>query len=181
MPTIHYRGTPGDFRQDLARLMACLAGKQTSPRIEAVKVKMANVLLGKIHDAYMVKKFGGTDEFGIQWPELAESTIRRKGHATILIESGELADSLRPESNHPDQILRLGPGWLEVGSDRAAPNGQPLISIHAKGGPRLPIRRVLPPDGADLPESWVAAMGAVLNEELADESFWRDFLGGKAA
>jgi hypothetical protein len=181
MPTIRYRGTRDDFRGELARLVACLAGDESSPRIESVKRKMAEALLGKIHEAYEIKKRGGTDEFGIEWPELAPSTIRRKGHAIIMVEEGELLESLRPGSGHADQILRLGPGWLEVGSDRSTPGGTPLITIHARGGPHLPVRRVLPPEGAELPAAWVEAMGTVLSEELASDSFWREFLAGRAA
>ena len=183
MPTIQYRGSRSDFRNDLGRLLAALAGDGLDPsgRIDRIKERMAEVLLEKISDAYEVKMRGGTDEFGIQWPDLSPATIRRKGHATIMVEESELLASLQPGSGHPDQILRMGPGWLEVGSDRSTRSGVPLISIHARGNARLPVRRVLPPPDAELPAAWVEAMGQVLLDEFSTEEFWRTFLGSKAA
>lgn len=178
---IRYRGSAADFRHDLERFVRVLTGVEPdySGQVDVVKEEMAQALLGKLHAAYETKKTGGVDELGIKWPELAESTIKRKGHAIIMVEESELLDSLKPGASHPDQILKLGPGWFEVGSERSTPGGIPLISIHAKGSSRLPIRRVLP--DMDLPESWIEAMGQPLIEAVASEGFWRAFLGSKAA
>lgn len=37
---------------------------------------LASYLFHKIHEAYVIKSFGGTDELGNSWPPLAEATIR---------------------------------------------------------------------------------------------------------
>jgi hypothetical protein len=181
MPSITYRGSPADFRAEVDRLMRCLAGEAADPRVDEIKRRMAEVLLGKIHEAYQLKKVGGTDDLGVQWPELSPVTVRRKGHATIMVEEGDTLESLRPASGHPNQILRLGPGWLEVGSDRSTPGGIPIISLHSRSHGRTPARPILPADGVELPASWVEAMGQVLLEALTQQQFWREFLGGMAA
>jgi hypothetical protein len=181
--TLTYRGAQDDLRAECARLPAIIVGHEPDPtgRIDAAKQRMAEMLLEKIHEAYEVKKTGGTDEMGITWPPLAPSTVRRKGHATIMVDTGGLEESLRPGSGHPDQIIRFGPGWIEVGSERSTPSGIPLTMLHAKGNANLPVRRILPEPGVELPPSWVEAMGQVLLDELGDPAFWRAYLGGKAA
>lgn len=181
MATLTYRGNRNDFRLEVARLMRCLTGDESASLVEQIKTRMAEVLLGKIHAAYEIKKLGGTDELGIQWPPLSPVTVRRKGHAIIMVEQSDTLESLRPGSGHADQVLRLGPGWLEVGSDRSTPSGIPIITLHSRATARRPARPILPADGMELPASWIEAMGNSLLEALAGEPFWREFLGGRAA
>ena len=66
----------------------------------------------------------------------------------ILIDKGDLAESLRPGSGHPDQILEIEPGAVTIGSARK------YAGAHQNGVPgRLPQRKLWP-DNGDLPAEW---------------------------
>ncbi len=78
----------------------------------------------------------------------------------ILIDSGALAESLRPRSGHPDQIFRVEPGTVIVGTARRG------AEAHQAGVPgRLPRRQLWPDDGT-LPDEWQEKLMAVLEKWL---------------
>jgi hypothetical protein len=98
---ITFRGTKSEAAARLKRIGPMLAGKITDPTgmVEQMKVDVALDLMGKIHDAYVLKSGGGTDEMGITWPPLAATTLalRQKGHGTqrdILSRLGRMAAGL---------------------------------------------------------------------------------------
>lgn len=64
------------------------------------------------------------DKGGPGWQPLAPSTIARKGHATILIDSGDMRKSVK---------------WTS-GSDYALLTIDSPAGFHLEGGPRLPVR-----------------------------------------
>lgn len=97
----------------------------------------------------------------------------------ILILTRRMRNSLNP--GDPENILRAGPGYVEIGSST------PYFKFHNSDGPReknldgtdrLPRRQVLP-DMA--PAAWREVVDRTLREGLEDEAFWRRFLGAKAA
>lgn len=71
---------------------------------------------------------------GGSWKPLAESTIRDKGHDTILVETTDLLESLTRE-DAKYQIIHFGEASLEFGTER------PGAGAHQKGRgvPRRPI------------------------------------------
>lgn len=79
----------------------------------------------------------GQDAMGKPWTPLAPATIRRKGHGTILVDSGDLRDSFT-------WGIRGTPGRgadyeLEIRSD------DPKLSYHEFGTESIPKRPVLEP------------------------------------
>lgn len=75
---------------------------------------------------------------GSQWAALSPATIARKGHATILFETGRLKGSLT-QPNHGDGIRSTWDEWpnnagLIFGTD------VPYSQFHLFGTQRLPVR-----------------------------------------
>lgn len=70
---------------------------------------------------------------GEQWPALAASTIKRKGHGRILYESGDLMASMidRNDPHHAGEVLPRG---LTFGTDLE------YAPIHQFGSSRIPQR-----------------------------------------
>ena len=79
MATINYRGTPDDVRRLLRLLPAMLSGKAADPYavVRGIQFRVANVVLSKIQQSFLVKSRGGTAD-GIQWPPLKPSTIAQR-------------------------------------------------------------------------------------------------------
>lgn len=89
----------------------------------------------------------GTDPYGAAWKPLAASTIRRKGHDTILVDTGKLA--------------------LGTGAKPSGGAGIELASVdygqyHQSGTSRMP-RRPIFPDRAELPKDWQEAIEAAVS------------------
>jgi len=81
---------------------------------------------------------------GGSWKKLAESTIRKKGHARILRDTDALYKSVT-EEDAPYQILKWEYGGFQFGTDR------PWAYTHQRGSgdghvPRRPFLRFLPYD-----------------------------------
>lgn len=121
---------------------------------------VGRVVLKLVHEAFLVKSKGGTDESGLSWPALAESTLERKrrmkrASLDILEELGKLVHSLIPPtanstgpSNRTDQVFKIEGNAVVVGTDRE------WAWTHMKGIPgRLPQRRLWP-EPSKWPESW---------------------------
>jgi hypothetical protein len=84
-----------------------------------------------------------TNPYGVPWAELADSTIRKKGHDQILFETGELSENTI--------AVPLSGAGIEL---RSVDHGQ----FHQAGDPpRMPARKILP-DRAELPLSWQNAI-----------------------
>ncbi len=78
----------------------------------------------------------------------------------ILIDHGDLAESLKPDSGHPEQIFDVGAGYVRVGSSL------PYAEAHQKGNPgkNLPKRQLWPETGATLPAEWDQAFQEVIDK-----------------
>jgi phage gpG-like protein len=73
------------------------------------------------------------------WAPLAPATIKRKGHATILVETGRLRDSLGSRNQDSVRAITKNPrgkggGRLRYGTAR------PWAALHQEGGARVPAR-----------------------------------------
>lgn len=67
------------------------------------------------------------------WPPLAASTIERKGHGEILVETGELRSSL----TDPGMAMRKSAKTLEYGTN------VDYARYHQEGTPKMPMRQVI--------------------------------------
>jgi len=78
--TINYRGTPEEVRRLLRTLPAMLSGKSPDPYgiVRGIQLRVANVVLSKIQQAFIVKSRGGVGSDGIQWPPLKPETIAQR-------------------------------------------------------------------------------------------------------
>lgn len=73
---------------------------------------------------------------GVPWQPLAPATIAKKGHSTILVDTGRLqASVVNPQ--HPDHVRELLDNGLTFGTD------VPYGIFHQDGTPRLPQREFL--------------------------------------
>lgn len=185
MATIYYRGTRAEAERLIRSIPAIMAGLAPDPLAiaQAVQLACGVELLSKIQEAFVAKSRREPSEDGIEWPELAPSTIARKlakankaqkrGAATqyaaqvpILIDEGLMLRSFGPGvfdltsyGAAPDfQIFDRIPGRVIVGTNR--------YPQHHTGIPgRLPARHLWPPDG-NLPEAWWADIQEVGVNEL---------------
>ncbi|WP_169314853.1 phage virion morphogenesis protein [Rubinisphaera brasiliensis] len=72
---------------------------------------------------------------GDNWPALAPSTVKRKGHDTILVDTGRLKQSLASQTQHSvREVSDRGRGAL-FGTQ------VPYSIFHQQGGGRLPQRQ----------------------------------------
>jgi phage gpG-like protein len=75
------------------------------------------------------------DPAGEPWKKLAPSTVRRKGHSTILVETGRLRRSLTTPNDGVREMFQEGGNiGLIFGTD------VPYSIYHLRGGERLPKR-----------------------------------------
>ena len=258
-------GPKRDLQRLIADLPAVLAGRlpDRGGSILAIKVKMCEVLLARITDAYVIKSQGGTDAMGIKWPQLAWSTLQRRNkgnlgparaafnrlnsaqqrlfrkkayaatrllfskdmtakrkafydlekkrnkmtpqkyqqkkrdllkgkppaqfknqvasgvYALILIEFGKMLAGFTPRG--PNNFMKTGPGWIEVGStdERVKYHDSSLPrQKKADGTDRLPRRQIMP-DGK-LPYTWSRDLRKVVKDALHTTQFWKAYLGARA-
>lgn len=91
---------------------------------------------------------------GGSWKHLAPSTVLRKGHSQILVETGDLIDSLTIP-DHEMQILNFEGNGFEYGTDR------PWAFVHQFGSTaaKVPRRQFLlfRPDEEATWSRWLAA------------------------
>lgn len=161
MPTIviKVRGNP---RKKLAKLRQMLRSGGVAQR--ALLFAIGRAVLEKVHESFVVKSLGGTDESGLKWQPLAESTVAKKKELKkrkpsisldVLTETELLMRSLTPPpktargpTRRKDQMFRIERNSVVIGTDR------PWAYTHHYGIPgRLP-RRPLWPDPANWPPSW---------------------------
>lgn len=74
------------------------------------------------------------DADGNSWAPLAESTIQRKEHAAILVDSGRMYESLTTPDGTQDTIWQTGKTWLRFGTS------VPYAHFHQTGTKRMPAR-----------------------------------------
>lgn len=77
MPALTFKGSRAELDAALASIPRKLAGKEPDATGAVVGLlrKMGAVLLGKIHEAALLKSAGGTDAMGVSWPALSGATL----------------------------------------------------------------------------------------------------------
>lgn len=122
---------------ELDKFFADLAEEfYATPMRELMEGEVAEV------EAETRERFAGQiDSNGTAWPPLKPATIKRKGHARILVETGRLGVSL-VEDGHPDAVIEIidepGQGGFSRGT------GVEYAGFHQTGTKRMPAR---PPVG----------------------------------
>ena len=148
--TIEYEGSLESLYAKLDQLPAMLASD--SPFGHQALRAIGSEVLNSFADEFWTKAGGGRDRFGEQWLPLAPSTIKKKGHDAILIESMDLYNSLRPGAQ--DNILDTAPGLIRVGT---ADEKSVFHQVGFMGGWKhdqwVPPRRVLP-EAERLDDDW---------------------------
>lgn len=138
--------------------------KNRIPRAIAVLAAAEHLMLG-----YMGRRIveridegfdRGTDALGRPWQPLAPETIRRKGHAQILVDSGDMRRSI-------DYQVDRGEGKLEVTSD------SPLLPYHEFGVPEegLPRRPVMEPAAIWANQSLIPVTSEFVGDRLDSVTF----------
>lgn len=110
---------------ELRRLAVDPAALDLTKAMEATSAYLSSQAAGRFA--------GGHDPDGAPWPPLKPATVKRKGHAKILIDRGDLAAAMTSASA-PGAIRDIGPRSLEHGED--LPHGWP----HQSGTATLPQR-----------------------------------------
>ena len=113
--------------------------------------------LVKLEEQHEAMYSGGHDSNGDAWPPLAPSTVKRKGHATILVDSGRMKASLVGQSGDSirDVVSEGGSAGAVFGTDVE------YAHFHVDGTARMPAR---PPVGIS-----EETIGAVTNA-IADHT-----------
>lgn len=112
--------------------------KNRIPKAMAVLVIAQNLMLGylgrRITERIDRGFDSGSDALGRPWRPLAAETIRRKGHGQILVEGGEMRESIEYD-------VKRGAGRLLITSD------SDILPYHEFGVPEegLPRRPVMQP------------------------------------
>lgn len=78
-------------------------------------------------------QFRSEGKFSGGWPELADSTIRAKGHDQILYLTGRLWESLT--GGNGDSIREVEEDWMAFGTT------VPYAGIHQHGADNIPMRK----------------------------------------
>lgn len=82
----------------------------------------------------------GRDPTGVPWAPLAESTIRNKGHDTILVDSGEYRDSFSHDVTGGVGVGPIGgSAMLKITTDSE------VAKWHEFGTSRMPARPIMQP------------------------------------
>lgn len=78
MPT--YRGTREQFKEEIRRLAAGVAGKGPTPMNvgEGIALRVGNAFLSQVQQAFVVKSKGGTGSDGITWKPLDRKTVANR-------------------------------------------------------------------------------------------------------
>ena len=98
-----------------------------------------------------------------EWPGLAASTIERKGHSEILVDTGKLRDSLV----NPAAAMQISARSMSYGTD------VDYAGYHQSGTPKMPQRQVIsdPFRVEDRRRLETAMIGWI--DEIAAETFGR--------
>lgn len=77
MPTIRIVGNRSEVLQRIKDLPAVLAGRIPDAHgvADGLLTAMGVAVLGRVHDSYVTKSTGGTDEMGIRWQPLSPVTL----------------------------------------------------------------------------------------------------------
>jgi hypothetical protein len=103
--------------------------------------------------------------------------------AKILRDTGRMLNSISPQINSADRVLRAAPGAVSAGSNvsyfkyhqSSAPRKK-----KADGSDKLPRRQILPDEDKPIPAAWWIDIRGTLAHGLEHPNFWLRLLGAKA-
>ncbi len=134
-----------------------------------------------IYMNYAYQRFKRNAVGGGRWPRLSLITIKRKGHATILVDTGTLKESLNPKSYRGQGLRTFGRGGFRVGiqSQITHPKSDLMVDelakVHhfgrGKSGQNLPVREVLPTPTPEIQRAMARAVGAGIREAARRAGF----------
>lgn len=116
--------------EELERLLEAIVDPPSDPQMQRDDWAPLVDAIETTHSGYF-RSQAGPD--GSPWPALKPMTVAKKGHATILVETGDLQRSLT-ESGAPHAIRRQTLTELLFGTDR------PHADKHQDGRGKLPQR-----------------------------------------
>jgi phage gpG-like protein len=129
MPAIAAPAPAGDDpERKLERIYQAVADAVTNFEGSDVLQDEIVPLLAHVHEDYFNQQAGPDGP----WAALAPSTVNRKGHDTILIDTGTMRSSLLFEGG--DHIQDVGADFLTWGTD------DPKSYFHQMGTSRIPAR-----------------------------------------
>lgn len=135
---VNYRGPR------LKQLGRLLRGRGSSPEF-----RKAFEQIQAIYRAFLIQRYRRFSAKQGNWKHLAQSTIDRKGHDTILVDTTLMFKEFRPVIVRTEGVLhpknRIGL-VIEYGTDAVYPTGQKvayIMAIHDQGGGRLPRRKLI--------------------------------------
>lgn len=120
---------PDAFAQ-LERLIRGMLFQVEQPNLQPEQWQATVGVLQELHQEHFVNQ---SSPQGQAWPALHPMTIRKKGHATILIETSDLVASLS-DSSHHYAVRQYENQQVTFGTRR------PYAGIHQDGGENIPQR-----------------------------------------
>jgi hypothetical protein len=87
-------------------------------------------MLAELHQGYFLSATGPD---GSKWPPLATSTIERKGHNTILVDTGRLVGSLNKGTGGGDAIRETVDEFAGAGAGYSYGTAVPYSMFHDQG------------------------------------------------
>lgn len=100
-------------------------------RAESARPLWANII--RYLERLSEQQFSSQGKFSGGWWPLADSTVQRKGHDTILLDTGRLWDSLT--GGNADSIREIGDDAMAFGTT------VPYAGVHQTGGDPHPTQR----------------------------------------
>lgn len=105
-----------------------------------------------------------TDPYGVPWDALATATVKKKGHAQIMYETGRLRDAVsvtpRRGAGVEMSIARDYSGFHQTGF-AVVPESAFHTDVHV-------APRKLLPDGDELPPAWQAVIDEVMTKAFGE-------------
>ena len=97
----------------------------------------------------MYERFNRYSSGGGDWAPLKQSTISRKGHDAILIDTYTLRNTLDPRSRVSSGLISAGTAGYRIGIPDGVPHPRSklsvsqLASVHQQGLGRVPARKII--------------------------------------
>lgn len=134
----------------------------TADAMEVTFAELLNEFHGTLEEKHAQTHTAQTTPAGNAWPPLAPRTVKRKGHSTILVETGRLKASLAGRSGDSiREVVDEGPGraGLSFGTDVE------YAHYHQDGTTRIPQREHV---GAseELIDQFAEAIATTFTEQL---------------
>lgn len=167
---IYVKASRAQVRRVLRSVPGILAGRASDPTglVRQLQTALGLVALSLVKEAFVAKASGQADQAGQAWLPLDPATVARRrkgegeGQPQILRDTGRLLNGLSPGVLGSDQVFRLEPGKVIVGTNVS------YAHYHHLGGdvPGRPPQRRLWPAPQDWPAAWWTLLGTKAREAV---------------